>query len=260
MISSIFRKTCGFSFKSPGYSQSFFASNNPLLRLKTPRFFSFTAHRTATHRSLKRTSKPFYSQTHSSTINLLFKPTLYTIFVSGTAWTIAAQFPGSPTAITQTPLGDFSQSQTTIAAIIAVNIFVFLLWKLPSIQATVFQTFLFNPNQILLDRGGSAKSLFAMLGSAFSHQTPLHLLCNLYVLWQFGPLLHDVVGRPSFLGFYVTAAMCSSWLSLAMSLVKRPFPMPWSLGASGAVFGVLGAFVCWHQICEFPLFFYRLLL
>ncbi|OLL25454.1 Presenilins-associated rhomboid-like protein, mitochondrial [Neolecta irregularis DAH-3] len=243
MLPSSIRRTWAFSLKLPVYSRKFFASNNPFLHQKAQRFFSFTAHRTATHKSLRETSRSFYSQKQSSALKILVKPTLFAIFISGSAWIVSAQFTDSQDTITQTPFGALSESHKTIAAIIAGNIFIFLLWKFPPMQAKVFDAFLLNPSQILLDRGGSAKSLFSLLGSAFNHQSSTHIFLNLYALWQFGPMLHDFTGRPNFLAFYVTAAMSSSWLSLAMALLQRPLPMPKSLGASGAIFGILGT-VC----------------
>jgi membrane associated rhomboid family serine protease len=66
----------------------------------------------------------------------------------------------------------------------------------------------------------------------------LHLLLNMYALWLFGPQLEATLGRVRFTALYVLSALGGSALSYAFSAPNQP-----SLGASGAVFGLLGAYL-----------------
>lgn len=93
--------------------------------------------------------------------------------------------------------------------------------------------------------------------SAFLHSpgTIIHILFNLYALWAFGPALESFLGRVRFLALYLTAALGGSVGVLALYAlaiatdgasieVTGGFLQPGSaLGASGAIFGLLGAYL-----------------
>ncbi|HWH98348.1 MAG TPA: rhomboid family intramembrane serine protease [Pseudolysinimonas sp.] len=96
-----------------------------------------------------------------------------------------------------------------------------------------------------------------LLTSAFLHSpaTIIHLLFNLYALYAFGPALEAFLGRARFLALYFSAALGGSLgvLSLyalaiatdgASIAATGGFLSPSSaLGASGAIFGLLGAYL-----------------
>jgi membrane associated rhomboid family serine protease len=77
-----------------------------------------------------------------------------------------------------------------------------------------------------------------MITAAFVHSpgSIFHILFNMYSLFIFGPLIENLVGRGRFLALYLLAAFGGSVavLLLAPSIVV--------VGASGAIFGLLGAF------------------
>jgi len=75
-----------------------------------------------------------------------------------------------------------------------------------------------------------------MLTSAFMHASVLHLLFNMYSLFIFGPVIEHAVGRVRFAVLYLLAAFGGS---LAVLLLA---PNQAVVGASGAIFGLLGAF------------------
>ncbi|MGZ4637580.1 MAG: rhomboid family intramembrane serine protease [Actinomycetes bacterium] len=77
-----------------------------------------------------------------------------------------------------------------------------------------------------------------LLTAAFLHAGFLHLALNMYALYLFGPPLEAALGRVRFLALYIIAALGGNALSYAFSAPNQP-----SVGASGAVFGLLGAFL-----------------
>lgn len=79
---------------------------------------------------------------------------------------------------------------------------------------------------------------YRLLTAAFLHGGIVHLGLNMYALYMFGPLLESALGRLRFTVLYLTAALGGTAASYAFSSPGTP-----SLGASGAVFGLLGAFL-----------------
>lgn len=86
--------------------------------------------------------------------------------------------------------------------------------------------------------GVAAGEYYRLLTSAFLHGGIVHLLLNMYALYLFGPQLEAALGRVRFLALYIVSALGGSALSYAFSAPQQP-----SVGASGAVFGLLGAYL-----------------
>jgi membrane associated rhomboid family serine protease len=74
-----------------------------------------------------------------------------------------------------------------------------------------------------------------LLSAAFLHYGPFHLLINMYSLYFAGTLLEQVIGRWRFLLLYVASGVAGSAGALWLS------PNGLTVGASGAIFGILGA-------------------
>lgn len=79
----------------------------------------------------------------------------------------------------------------------------------------------------------------ALLTSLFLHEGWLHLLGNMLFLWIFGNNVEDVMGHLPYLAFYL---MCGLFGTLAHVAV-HPQSFSLLLGASGAISGVLGAYL-----------------
>ena len=81
-----------------------------------------------------------------------------------------------------------------------------------------------------------------MLTALFLHASWLHLLGNMLFLWIYGDNVEDAMGHFKFLVFYLicgaTAALAQAWSEPASQI-----PM---IGASGAIGGVLGAYLMLH--------------
>ncbi|MBI4018643.1 MAG: rhomboid family intramembrane serine protease [Candidatus Aenigmarchaeota archaeon] len=74
---------------------------------------------------------------------------------------------------------------------------------------------------------------WTLITSMFLHGSLTHLLSNLFALLLFGTILESIIGRSRFLLLYFSAGIIASIATL--------FFYEASLGASGAIFGVLGA-------------------
>ncbi len=78
-----------------------------------------------------------------------------------------------------------------------------------------------------------------LITAAFVHEQSLHIAFNMFALWLFGRPLEAMLGRGRFIAAYLISALGGSTLSyLFMS-----YQGPGSIGASGAVFGLMGALV-----------------
>jgi membrane associated rhomboid family serine protease len=77
---------------------------------------------------------------------------------------------------------------------------------------------------------------YRMITSAFLHASLIHLAFNMLMLWWFGQALEAAVGRARFLGVYLVSAIAGAAGALLLSGEFVP-----TVGASGAVFGILGA-------------------
>ena len=81
-----------------------------------------------------------------------------------------------------------------------------------------------------------------MVTAIFLHGGILHLLFNAYALWIFGPVVERELGRARFLAIFLTTGLFAS----AASYGFAGTPGQVSVGASGAIFGVVGAFVSYN--------------
>ena len=79
-------------------------------------------------------------------------------------------------------------------------------------------------------------SLKRLLGHIWLHGNPLHLLGNMLFLWIFGNALCAKIGNLRYLGLYILFGVVAG----AAQLLSDPRP---SLGASGALNGVVGAYL-----------------
>ncbi|MEO6325735.1 MAG: rhomboid family intramembrane serine protease, partial [Thermoanaerobaculia bacterium] len=83
------------------------------------------------------------------------------------------------------------------------------------------------------------KTAQGVLFSMFMHGGWMHLLGNMLFLFITAPFLEDVFGRPMFAGFYLVAGVVAAFAHA----MKFPDAMTPLIGASGAIAGVMGAFL-----------------
>ena len=126
--------------------------------------------------------------------------------------------------------------QVTLA-LIAINVAVFL-----GEGGGVFTLTGSTNNSWLLTHGWLAAGYikfnhdyWRLLTSAFLHADLIHILSNMYVLYWVGRLLEPAIGRPRFIGTYF-AGLFAGALGVIIASPNSP-----TIGASGAIFGLLGA-------------------
>ena len=95
----------------------------------------------------------------------------------------------------------------------------------------------------------------SLLKSLFMHGSWLHLLGNMLFLWIFGNNIEDRLGRPRFVAFYLLCGVGASLAHVAFNL-NSLVPV---IGASGAVSGVMGAYLALYPTARVrTLFFFFL--
>jgi membrane associated rhomboid family serine protease len=77
---------------------------------------------------------------------------------------------------------------------------------------------------------------FRIVSGAFLHAGPLHLLLNMFALYILGTLIEPAIGTLRFLGIYFASLLAGSFGALLLS-----DPNEVTVGASGAIFGLMGA-------------------
>jgi membrane associated rhomboid family serine protease len=84
-----------------------------------------------------------------------------------------------------------------------------------------------------------------LLTAIFMHGSIMHLLGNMWFLWIFGDNIEDDMGHVKYLFFYVVTGVIASLVFVALNSSGEASLTP-CLGASGAISGVLGAYLVLH--------------
>jgi len=100
------------------------------------------------------------------------------------------------------------------------------------------------------------ESLRPLVGSMFLHAGPMHLLGNMLFLWVYGDNVELRLGRIRFFFFYLLCGLAAAGFHLAFE-ASSEIPV---VGASGAIAGVLGAYLLLfpkaHVLMLVPVFFF----
>lgn len=81
--------------------------------------------------------------------------------------------------------------------------------------------------------------LASLFTSMFLHGGWLHLIGNMLFLWVFGRNIEDLIGSPRFLIFYLLCGL----LAAVVHVIFNPYSRVPTIGASGAIAGVMGAYL-----------------
>jgi len=130
-------------------------------------------------------------------------------------------------------------------ALIVTNVLMWVLYELPNLERAVNEL-AYHPCEVENScvQVGQDWPVTAIT-SMFMHGDWLHLLGNMLFLWIFGNNVEDAMGRLRFLVFYLLAGLAATGLQTAITLgsssdIAGQIP---NLGASGAISGVLGAYL-----------------
>ncbi|KAL2122723.1 hypothetical protein VTJ04DRAFT_3178 [Mycothermus thermophilus] len=136
---------------------------------------------------------------------------------------------------------DIPPAAATVGTLIIANLLGWVLWKVPPMWAILNRHFLIVP---------ATPRAFSMFGALFSHQSFMHFLQNMIVLWFMGVRLHDEIGRGPFLATYFTSGTMASLGTLTWAVLRSRFDIT-SLGASGAIYGIGAAYLWMHRFDYF---------
>jgi membrane associated rhomboid family serine protease len=88
---------------------------------------------------------------------------------------------------------------------------------------------------------GPSPIWLTMFTAMFLHASPLHLAGNMLFLWIFGDNVEEVLGSVRYLLVYLACGLMGTLAQIAAS----PDSYLQTLGASGAIAGIMGAYVVW---------------
>jgi len=139
------------------------------------------------------------------------------------------------------PIRDTNRSHTFPIVnwmIIIINAGIFIIQvRLPrETIEIIFNTFGVIPIRFVEFHPLAPISLFS---SQFLHGGWLHIIRNLWILYIFGDNVEDRIGHIQYLVFYIITGIVGSLLQV----VIQPFSNTPMIGASGAISGVLGAYI-----------------
>lgn len=154
----------------------------------------------------------------------------------------------------------FNKPYVTIALMV-VNVLVFLYSR--SLGAEGYSYFLYDWGfvpELFLDGGVTYKAppwLYATpLTSMFLHGGWFHLIGNMLFLWIFGNNIEDYLGKFWFLAFYLVSGLAAVFL-YTLPNPDSPVVM---VGASGAIAGVMGAYMVLHPRARITCLFFFFLI
>lgn len=124
---------------------------------------------------------------------------------------------------------DLSPTTATMAALLGANIAVAIAWRIMPLWPLMTRYFMHVP--------GYPRAVQSVL-NVFSHVQYEHLLANMMMLCLVGPVCHDLVGRGTFLGTYISAGAVGTLASLYWANLGRGSITAHSVGASAAIWGI----------------------
>jgi len=153
--------------------------------------------------------------------------------------------------------------QFVTAILIAVNVLIFALFQsgliLPAVKAASLSYGMIPA--IILDTAEPDPRFAAIPGALtlftymFLHGSWMHLFSNMAFLWVFGDNIEDAMGHIKFLIFYILCGLAAG-LAYALTSPDQQAPL---IGASGAVSGIIGAYLILHpKVKVWILLFWRL--
>lgn len=139
--------------------------------------------------------------------------------------------------INDTEPNRYSRFPAMTASLIVVNTLI-LIWELSlpySELRSLFEVY-GATSSLIFNRQGAG--VISVITSTFLHGGIMHLVGNMFFLWVFGRRVEDACGAARFFAYYILAGTTASLITV---LTNPGDPRP-GVGASGAIFGVMGAY------------------
>jgi len=95
--------------------------------------------------------------------------------------------------------------------------------------------------------------LLTLISAMFMHATPMHLLMNMLILFLLGAPFEDRIGSSAFLKIYLISGILGSLVTASISVWDQTGLNVINIGASGAVFGIMGGFALLYPRDEIPM-------
>jgi membrane associated rhomboid family serine protease len=134
------------------------------------------------------------------------------------------------------PLTDMSRRPSRFpvatASIIALNGFGFI------VELAAGDQFVIAWSAVPADIS-AGHHLITLVTAMFMHASWSHIIGNMVFLWAFGPTIEDAMGPGRYTSFYLTGGI----VAMLTQIAADPASMIPSLGASGAIAAVMGAFL-----------------
>jgi membrane associated rhomboid family serine protease len=165
------------------------------------------------------------------------------------------------------PIGDDNSDRTTVPVVnyilIAINVLVFVFFQGLGSNDQFTYAFSTVPEEIrtgadiarsvpievgdqraVINLQPTPGSVYlTLITSMFMHGGLMHLFGNMLFLWIFGDNLEHALGRARYLIFYIVTGLIASLAHVISTFVFGDNPFIPSLGASGAISGVLGGYL-----------------
>ena len=116
-----------------------------------------------------------------------------------------------------------------------------------------------NQTEAILLQPTPVSVYLTLITSMFMHGSLMHLLGNMLFLWIFGDNIEDDLSHGRYLAFYLTTGVLASIAHVVSTLVFGDNPFIPSLGASGAISGVMGGYLVLHPHRRVRVFILRFL-
>ena len=95
--------------------------------------------------------------------------------------------------------------------------------------------------------------LLTLISAMFMHGGPMHLLMNMLILILLGVPFEDRIGSRAFLRIYFISGIIGSLVTGSISVLNETGLETINIGASGAVFGIMGGFALLYPRDEIPM-------
>ncbi|MDP3013971.1 MAG: rhomboid family intramembrane serine protease, partial [Candidatus Subteraquimicrobiales bacterium] len=158
------------------------------------------------------------------------------------------------------PLRDENPTKTVpfiTLGLIAINVFVFVYELSLGLGSRGWEQFIYSfsmfPYRVVQ---GDLPAFVNIFTSMFLHGNWLHIIGNMLYLWIFGNNVEDYLGHMKFFGFYLLCGLGGT----VGQILSNPMSTIPNLGASGAIAGILGAYLILYPgariLTLVPLFFF----